>query len=280
MSVTYNVSSGQLSSASGETTYQYNVNLTLGSDGVSGSILTDRNSGTLSQTDIVGWYLTYTIQENGGVASFPLGNSLGPAASGEHFLILGNDLTATPSGIYFDFTGATTSTWGAIFNGSGQFAWGKIPGSSDLSGFSLLGPQPGGGNPQVQNYFPESGVFQLATTTVGGTIAFAGAGGTLRTDATTSGAMPTNVISGFVPGDIIDLAGIGFDNSGTIKLKSGNQLEITENGNTYDLQLDPSQSFAGEQFKLSSDHSAGTDITVSPIFQGLGFAPGNAGSEA
>jgi hypothetical protein len=73
------------------TTYQYNVNLTLGSERVFGWILTDRNSGTLSQADIVGWSLGYTFQDTG----FSL--------DGGKFYIAGESLTATPSGIYFNF---------------------------------------------------------------------------------------------------------------------------------------------------------------------------------
>jgi hypothetical protein len=162
--------SGASGGSAGATTYQYNVNLTFGSDGVSGSILTDCNSGTLSQTDIVGWSLVETFSKPGAVAYLPLGNSLGSAASGEHFSIFGNDLIATPSGIYFDFTDTATSgaqivgTYGGV---NEQFSWyssfGNIPGSSDLPGFYLMGLPPGGGNPQVQYYFPESGVFRLAT---------------------------------------------------------------------------------------------------------------------
>src|SRR5204863_491048 len=59
------------------------------------------------------------------------------------------------------------------------------------------------------------------------TITFAGTGGDLRIDGITSGSMPTAVISGLRPGDTVDLAAVGFDiTSGSIKLKSGNVLEI------------------------------------------------------
>src|SRR2546421_450737 len=60
---------------------------------------------------------------------------------------------------------------------------------------------------------------------ISGGIAFGGTGGALRIDAATSAGMPSAAISGFVPGDIIDLAAVGFDiSSGSIKLKSGNVL--------------------------------------------------------
>src|SRR5205085_1953883 len=40
-----------------------------------------------------------------------------------------------------------------------------------------------------------------------------------------------------------------------------------ENGNSYDLQLDPAQSFAGEYFQLSEDATGHTDIgvTTTPV---------------
>jgi autotransporter passenger strand-loop-strand repeat protein len=69
--------SGVSGESAGATTYQYNVNLTLESESVSGSILTDSNSGTLSQTDIVGWSLIYTFQENDAVTVFGLGDEGG-----------------------------------------------------------------------------------------------------------------------------------------------------------------------------------------------------------
>jgi hypothetical protein len=75
--------------------------------------------------------------------------------------------------------------------------------------------------------------------------------------------MPTAVISGFVSGDTIDLAGASFSRKGTVELQSGNVLEIVENGNTYDLQLDPSQDFSEVSFALTRDGS-GTDIVIGP----------------
>jgi hypothetical protein len=75
-------------------------------------------------------------------------------------------------------------------------------------------------------------------------------------------AMPTNEISGFAPGDTIDLASIAFHSSGSATLLSGNVLQIVEGGNTYDLNLDPSQVFLNDRFVLSQDASGGTDITI------------------
>ena len=83
--------------------------------------------------------------------------------------------------------------------------------------------------------------------------------------------MPSSIISGFLSGDTIDLQGVPFDTGGSALLQSfgggssSNVLTITENGSTYFLQLDPTQSFLGDQFILSADpYGLGTDIVVKP----------------
>ena len=75
-------------------------------------------------------------------------------------------------------------------------------------------------------------------------IAFTVAGGTLVIGGT---KMPNAIIGGFAQNDTIDLPDVKFDHSGNdAVVKSGNLLHIVESGHTYDLQLDPTQSFAGE----------------------------------
>jgi len=91
-----------------------------------------------------------------------------------------------------------------------------------------------------------------------GAISFFGIGNTLKIDGT---VMPTNTIDDFVDGETVDLASIGFSNTGQVNLIGGNELQITENGTSYDLQLDPSQSFAGDFFHLASDGNSGTFVT-------------------
>jgi hypothetical protein len=75
--------------------------------------------------------------------------------------------------------------------------------------------------------------------------------------------MPGNTIFGLVATDAIDLANIPFETAGIVTLIASNQLQITENGSTYDLQLDPTQSFAGDYFHLGGDGSGGTLVSVS-----------------
>src|SRR5262249_7456914 len=87
------------------------------------------------------------------------------------------------------------------------------------------------------------------------------------------GTMPTSAITGFGPDDTIDLTNVSYDPNGCAILQSfgggaqPNVLTITENGACYNLQLDPSQSFAQEQFSLASDGHTGTDITIQPGFE-------------
>jgi len=73
--------------------------------------------------------------------------------------------------------------------------------------------------------------------------------------------MPSNTIAGFVRGDKFDIAGLDYDGVGSAKLLANNVLEIFEPGHTYDLQLDPSQNFAGDFFHLASDSNGGTFVT-------------------
>jgi autotransporter passenger strand-loop-strand repeat protein len=93
---------------------------------------------------------------------------------------------------------------------------------------------------------------------VSGGITFQGTGGTYEIEGT---AIPGATVSGFVSGDFIDLASIPFDSGGHADLTSGNVLDITENGSSFQIQLDPDQNFAGDFFHLSHDLSEGTLVT-------------------
>ena len=115
-----------------------------------------------------------------------------------------------------------------------------------------------------------------ATSSAGSaTLEFAGHAGTLQIDGT---SMPSNTILGFELGDLIDLAGIGFDPSGTVQLVAGNILQITEAGHLYQLQLDPNASYAGMTFGLYADAASGTSITLDqqPISDTLTVSSGQS----
>ena len=93
-------------------------------------------------------------------------------------------------------------------------------------------------------------------------ITFAGPGGTLDIDGA---AMPTDVISGFSIGDTIDLSDVSFS-GGAVQLTQNGLLEVTENGQTYNLQLGSSQGLSSQSFSLSSDGAGGTDISLNSSF--------------
>lgn len=91
-------------------------------------------------------------------------------------------------------------------------------------------------------------------------IRFASSGGDLTVDGI---SQPTTVISGFVATDRIDLHDLGYSGAAVIKLSKTNVLSITGlKGGKVTLTLDPRQSFFGRVFKLASDGSTGTVLTV------------------
>jgi autotransporter passenger strand-loop-strand repeat protein len=91
-------------------------------------------------------------------------------------------------------------------------------------------------------------VLTSAGAALGRPIDFAGANTELRIDDT---VMPSDVISGFVPGGRwIFLDKTGFTASGSAQVLAGNVLQVVEGAVTDDLQLDPSQNYAGQTFVL------------------------------
>ena len=89
------------------------------------------------------------------------------------------------------------------------------------------------------------------------TIRFDASGGTLEFDDTPD---MQGTIAGFEHGDQLVLSDVAHDKHGSVNLLAGNVLEVTENGVSYDLQLNPKQDFAGEFFHLHADPDGGTDI--------------------
>ncbi len=94
-----------------------------------------------------------------------------------------------------------------------------------------------------------------------GTITFAyGKAATLIVGA---GDMPANIISGFLPGDVIDLQGIGTATSATPS--AGNVLTVAGGTTPVQLNLDPAQNLTGETFGVASDHHGGTLLTATDV---------------
>ncbi len=128
------------------------------------------------------------------------------------------------------------------------------------------------GNIAINGQALELGVAGAAGTA---TIEFTGHAGTLQIDGT---SMPSNSILGFESGDVVDLAGIGFDPAGTVQLAAGNILQITEGGHLSQLQLDPNASFAGMTFGIFADGASGTDVTLGqqPVSDSLTVSSGQS----
>ena len=93
----------------------------------------------------------------------------------------------------------------------------------------------------------------------GGTAIELGAGDTLTL---APGYVLDGTINDFFPGDTIDLTGVTGGSAGTATLLAGNELQIVEGSDTYDLYFDPNQNFLGDSFQLGSDNSGGTTVTL------------------
>jgi hypothetical protein len=89
------LSAGAVASASADIVYT--VDQTIGAGSVTGTITTDGATGVLSVSDILAWNLTL----NGVGASYDLAST----DTNANKYVIGNDLTATPTAIYFNFSG-------------------------------------------------------------------------------------------------------------------------------------------------------------------------------
>ncbi len=124
----------------------------------------------------------------------------------------------------------------------------------------------GGPNTYIGGTTITAGTLALGTAGAGGSGAItfgAGSQATLQVDGT---VMPVNTLDAFAVGDTINLAGIAYSASGTAALLPGNRLDVTEGNHTYQLQLNPGDSFAGDAFALAAAASTGTtstDVTLS-----------------
>jgi autotransporter-associated beta strand protein len=161
----------------------------------------------------------------------------------------GHSLSLAPA------AGATLTLTGSISDGgaSGNLVL-NGPGTVVLSG---------------QNSFSggitiEQGTLELSAATAAGTgnITFSN-DPSLVIDGTT---LPTNTISGFAPGDVIDLSSIKYT-GGQPTLSNSDVLTFTEGGTTYSLNFDDSVS--GEVFSAVADPSGGgTEISLACYCRG------------
>jgi autotransporter-associated beta strand protein len=169
------------------------------------------------------------------------------------FIQGGSNLTfAPPSGqtltianVIADPSGSGGSgVGGLILNGAGTTV---LSATNTFSGGSLL----------------EAGTLSLQASGAAGSGPIAFTYGSSDTLLVGPGDVPSNVIKGLLPGDIIDLQKIGTATSA--KLGAGNILTIAGGTTPVQLALDPSQNFTGETFNVKSDSSGGTLLTATDV---------------
>ncbi len=115
-------------------------------------------------------------------------------------------------------------------------------------------------------------VFEQGAASDTGPILFEGIGGTWSIGSI---ATPSNVISGFVPGDKIDFPNVPFDVGATIQ-HDPSSITVNEKNYGIGLNIDPSQDFAGVTFQLSPDGRGGTYITTRAAMGNYSISPGRA----
>jgi hypothetical protein len=184
------------------------------------------------------------------------------------------------------YTGGTTVTSGALMVGSGGTT-GSITGPVSVASSTVLAfdhsdgvsfagvisgagsvAQAGSGTLTLSgaNTFSggvaiDAGTLALSSTTASGTggVTFAHANATLMIG---QGDAPSGAISGFAPGDTIDLAGIGTATAATL---TGSTLSVTGGSSPVSLTIASPGSYAGETFTVAADGSGGTEVTLNTL---------------
>jgi autotransporter-associated beta strand protein len=142
-----------------------------------------------------------------------------PSGSGNAITVQGGAPVFAPAGIE-TVTGVVAGAGGLILNGPGTLV---LAGANTYSGGTTI----------------DAGTLEIAAggSAGTGTIGFAGTASTLRLDATISGtAQLANTVSGFVPGDVTDLAGLSYA-AGAHATVSGNTVTVTSGANVETLTL-------------------------------------------
>jgi fibronectin-binding autotransporter adhesin len=202
--------------------------------------------GTLQVSDTV----TDTTVDSGGTLDILAGGSADPTtvdAGGSETVSAGaSDTGANVYGTQYVYGSASDST---------VFAGGRVVVEN---GGTISGAIISGGTVEV-----------VSGGNAGSSITFATNSGTLQIDGpNTPGVLLAGTsISGFVPGDTIDLTGIDYSTPNSAFVNGSDQLQITEGGNTYEIQL--TGDFTGDTFNLAPDNGgagSGTEITETPCY--------------
>jgi autotransporter passenger strand-loop-strand repeat protein len=250
-----------------------------------------RTSGSGFQTVSAGGVAIGTSLAGGGLEIGPGGVARGAvigAGAGEFVFsggvavggVVGGEIDIVSGGVAV----GTTVGSGGIEVVAGLFA--GVPGGVarntviDSGGKVFVGsggvidtPVISGGSLRLEKRYRLGGAIDFAAGTSGGSIEIFG----VRLPGS------AHVISGFAPGDAIDLATIAFASGGSATLAKGNELEITKGGKTYTLFFDPKQDFSGFVFTLSGDGRHGTLVTEekapAAAAPAAGFAQSLAGTD-
>ena len=179
------------------------------------------------------------VNSSGGVLVFSGGSASNPVVRSGGIVVDSGALL---------FTNAGTATFGGILSAGGtviEAGSGTLVLRGNLTAFS--------GTETISH-----GTLELASggAAGSGTIVFAGTGTKLKIDGT---VMPTNVISGFTTGEIINLASIPFA-AGDTATYSGTTLSIKNSGGTVLAKLTIAGSHTTSSFSLSADAVSGIDI--------------------
>lgn len=152
----------------------YDVNLSIGSGGVAGTITTDGAIGLLGASDIIAWNLTVTgisgtsinLVSSNGLSGVEVGNNTdvyNPSAGTP-------DLTADAMNIYFDFSGTDGGYFGfqtlPFYGGQQYFSCGANNNSDSAQGFGVV---PVLYSDPTSIYVAESGTQIIATAATPGT---------------------------------------------------------------------------------------------------------------
>ena len=233
--------------------------------------------------EVYGSDLSATISNGGIEFVFAGGAAKGTTVDSGGFLFVESGASAT--GVAVNSGGTLVISGGNAgfgFSNNGTVSFRGSPATSN-STFGLQGTGAGAGTINISagtlrvsfsgstntsgGPFVVAGGGRLELTSAGAAVGLpidlADANTVLRIDGTT---MPSDAISGFVPGERwIDLTGLSFGATTGVQVLAGNVLQISNGGTLYDLQLDPSQSYAGASFEVLSDGGGGTLIGLGSI---------------